>query len=160
MMEQAMRIPKFRIRTMMVAIIVVGLLVSGGIESRRLYRLSRDYQKRAARLADTEQEFRLNRKRDRDSFRQLLLQSRPDEREFKRLSDASIHRTLSPTEQSSLEKLKGVVRDLEVTAEELQSRIEWLDTLIAYCEPLKLKYQRAARYPWLPIDPDPPEPVF
>jgi hypothetical protein len=30
-------------------------------------------------------------------------------------------------------------------------RLEWH-------EPMRLKYERAARYPWLPVGPDPPEP--
>ena len=25
---------------------------------------------------------------------------------------------------------------------------------------IRFKYERAARYPWLPVDPDPPEPVY
>jgi len=30
---------------------------------------------------------------------------------------------------------------------------------IDYWRNLKSKYERAARYPWLPVDPDPPEPA-
>ena len=30
-------------------------------------------------------------------------------------------------------------------------RLEWH-------EPMRLKYEHAARYPWLPVEPDPPEP--
>ncbi len=32
------------------------------------------------------------------------------------------------------------------------------DRLTDYHTHLKLKYERAARYPWLPLEPDPPEP--
>jgi hypothetical protein len=31
---------------------------------------------------------------------------------------------------------------------------------IAYFESLASKYQQAARYPWLPVEPDPPGPSF
>jgi hypothetical protein len=27
-----------------------------------------------------------------------------------------------------------------------------------YCELMELKYRRASKYPWLPVEPDPPEP--
>jgi hypothetical protein len=30
--------------------------------------------------------------------------------------------------------------------------------LVAYYRELGVKYERAARYPWLPVEPDPPEP--
>jgi len=29
---------------------------------------------------------------------------------------------------------------------------------VAYWEPIRSKYERAARYPWLPVAPDPPRP--
>jgi hypothetical protein len=37
-------------------------------------------------------------------------------------------------------------------------RIAILPQLIAYHKALAQKYRGAARYPWLPIEPDPPEP--
>jgi hypothetical protein len=30
--------------------------------------------------------------------------------------------------------------------------------LAEYAHNLRMKYERAARYPWLPVEPDPPEP--
>jgi len=30
--------------------------------------------------------------------------------------------------------------------------------LVPYYQSLRRKYERAARYPWLPVEPDPPEP--
>jgi hypothetical protein len=43
----------------------------------------------------------------------------------------------------------------------LQSRegMVYLDRIAraaAYCDQLRAKYERAARYPWLPVEPDPP----
>ena len=35
---------------------------------------------------------------------------------------------------------------------------DWLDRRDAYYAKMKLKYERAARYPWLPVAPDPPVP--
>jgi hypothetical protein len=32
------------------------------------------------------------------------------------------------------------------------------EQMAAYHRALKAKYERAARYPWLPVEPDPPEP--
>lgn len=37
-------------------------------------------------------------------------------------------------------------------------RVERGDALAAYHAALRLKYERAARRPWLPVAPDPPEP--
>jgi hypothetical protein len=36
--------------------------------------------------------------------------------------------------------------------------IEMYDRRASYHHQLKLKYERAARYPWLPVEPDPAEP--
>jgi hypothetical protein len=35
---------------------------------------------------------------------------------------------------------------------------EWCRKLTPHYESLRLKYERAARYPWLPVSPDPPMP--
>jgi hypothetical protein len=32
------------------------------------------------------------------------------------------------------------------------------EQMAAFHRRLRIKYERAARYPWLPVDPDPPEP--
>lgn len=33
------------------------------------------------------------------------------------------------------------------------------EQMSAYHRALKIKYERATRYPWLPVEPDPPEPL-
>jgi hypothetical protein len=40
----------------------------------------------------------------------------------------------------------------------LSKRIDWYDRKTSYHRELKLKYERAALRPWLPLQPDPPEP--
>jgi hypothetical protein len=55
--------------------------------------------------------------------------------------DEHLRATLEPQERSAVEDRK--TRLLGV---------------IAYHEAMARKYDRAARYPWLPVEPDPPEP--
>lgn len=38
------------------------------------------------------------------------------------------------------------------------SRVEWIRRRAEYAVQLKLKYEHATRYPWLPVEPDPPLP--
>ncbi len=37
--------------------------------------------------------------------------------------------------------------------------MEWDETLLTYYEGLEAKYRRAAAFPWLPVAPDPPQPI-
>jgi hypothetical protein len=39
-----------------------------------------------------------------------------------------------------------------------QQRVARGEQMAVYHRALKIKYERAARYPWLPVAPDPPEP--
>ena len=39
-----------------------------------------------------------------------------------------------------------------------RQRVERGELMATYHRGLKLKYERAARFPWLPVAPDPPEP--
>jgi hypothetical protein len=43
----------------------------------------------------------------------------------------------------------GVMNDMRIWSKEEH---------IGFVRALRLKYERAARYPWLPVEPDPPEP--
>lgn len=46
----------------------------------------------------------------------------------------------------------------EAEKEEERQRMARLLRVIDYHSQLARKYERAARYPWLPVEPDPPEP--
>jgi hypothetical protein len=49
-------------------------------------------------------------------------------------------------------------RALGVAAEKERANAAHFERLAGYCGSLSRKYERAARYPWLPVEPDPPEP--
>lgn len=49
-----MRIPRFRIRTLMITVAAVALLLWGGIGARKMYRLSRYYRAKAAEMRAAE----------------------------------------------------------------------------------------------------------
>ncbi len=50
----------------------------------------------------------------------------------------------------------GNMDDIELAS--LKRRINILPQLVAYHRAQDQKYRRAARYPWLPVEPDPPAP--
>lgn len=110
-----MRMPRFRIRTLMIAVAVVAVILCG------------------ARLAKIEQK--------RKAFR----------------TRAAIHATYGRSFRDAYEKRTAVAFEFPhgpVFARTLALRLAWAE----YHESLALKYEHAARYPWLPVEPDPPEP--
>src|SRR5262245_29472428 len=55
-----MSVTRFRLRTVMIAVAIVGVLLALGIEARRLYRVSAQHRARAAILAFEEANLRAN----------------------------------------------------------------------------------------------------
>lgn len=115
----------------MVAVAVVALLIGGTLEYARLKRLSREYAGRA-----------LNARRAMARAKRSVGWSHEhwlaECRRFDQLEQASgnwykLVRPLSP---------------------------EQAKKLVNYWEPVVAKYDRAARYPWLPAAPDPPRPSY
>lgn len=64
-------------------------------------------------------------------------------------------RRIAAHHEAEVEKLVGRLPPEVVyghsSDDPIMRRLEWH-------EPMRLKYERAARYPWLPVRPDPPEP--
>jgi hypothetical protein len=50
-------------------------------------------------------------------------------------------------------------RQQEQSVDRLRQDVEWNETLLAYHQGLEGKYRRAAAHPWLPVAPDPPQPI-
>jgi hypothetical protein len=107
-----MRLPRIRLRTLMIAVAAIGLSIGGTIEAVRLVRLSRSYSDRAASHAAYD-------------------------RGWRAMADEYGADYRLPTHDARTISLREVT-DFHVK--------------------LRLKYERAARYPWLPVEPDPPEP--
>lgn len=126
-----MRMPRFRIRTLMIAVGVVALMAAGGIESRRLYRLSSYYRSQAA-TAKRAQMYRTSEC--------VRWEMRVKERQ------AWVDRSHGEVGPDSFVRRAIAIRDK-------------VSRQVDYWKNLKSKYERAARYPWIPVEPDPPEPA-
>lgn len=148
-----MRRPRFRIRTLMIAVAVVAIMVGAGIGGNRFYDSSKFYRSKAVWAGNLEKSSR----------------------------DAAFAHTLSFGIHGE-HATKAIRRRLEWAIEEYPDTIDLIDALLdqlaeeneaelrihedaqlftrkaEHFANLKQKYERAARYPWLPVAPDPPEP--
>jgi hypothetical protein len=112
-----MKLARFKLRTLMIAVAIVAALMGLVIEYRRLNRDAAKYRAWASEHAAIGQTLRWIIERDG--------------------ADAPID--ISP---------RPGVRSKRFTAKAVAEREA----------SLRLKYERAARYPWLPVPPDPSEP--
>jgi hypothetical protein len=131
--------PRFTVRQLMVAVAIVAVLWAFVRWAGEMWLLSQIHHEQAQRLASLLADHKSmseaaknnaqEAERDPISARRRFL-SNPDD----------------PDETS---------RDL---ASEWRSAIIINTKYIKYYEQLKMNYERAARYPWFPVDPDPPKP--
>lgn len=145
-----MRLPRIRIRTMMVGVLLTALLTAGGMEARRLSRLTNYYR---ARGRDADNQYKLTRSAADDAA-----SAHEECVEQVRISDASIKRVIDfahtqerPFLEAMLESNKRSVQSTRQAAEQMARHAD-------HYRRLKQKYEAAARYPWRPIEPDPPPP--
>jgi hypothetical protein len=136
----AKRSAGLRIRTLMTAVAITGAFFGGAVWGVRMERLGIDYRNRSADHAKREAQY------------QATVVQR--------------QRKIETTERL-LARLVGVIDGARAEAWRQNREAElqqWKDmkaahnTLANYHGRLRRKYERAARYPWLPIAPDPPEP--
>jgi hypothetical protein len=126
-----MRLPHFRLRALMIAVAVLGLTLGGAIEAVRLARLSRSYRDRAAFHAAIEESYRGTAARYGDGHKVKGFRASAD-----RHGDGD-----DVMYSMSADARMVPVRDI------IDSQVK-----------MRLKYEHAARYPWLPVGPDPPGP--
>lgn len=113
-----MRLPQFRVRTVLIGVALIAMCVYGGMEVRKSsYRRLAAEHANAAKLARFQALFTLS-----DRF---LPSKKYMARTFPNISP--------------------ITR-------------EWLIQSATHHEALAAKYERAAQYPWLPVEPDPPAP--
>jgi hypothetical protein len=127
-----MRPPRLSIRTLMAAVAGVALLIGGSLEIARLKRLSEGYTLRVM---------------------------------YARRLSAMPKATASWTHERWLAECRRIA---EKEKKEREAGSRWTYArgypperarkLVAYWVPMIEKYERAARYPWLPVEPDPPMP--
>jgi hypothetical protein len=120
---------RLTVRGLMAAVAVAALLIGGPLEYARLKGLGREYAVRAIRA----RRFMEGARRASGwSHERWLAECRPFDRyEQESGGRYTVARPPSP------ERAKRIV---------------------AYWKPVVAKYERAARYPWLPVEPDPPRP--
>jgi hypothetical protein len=53
---------------------------------------------------------------------------------------------------------KGEVRLINLTREQAEADVERFKRSAVHHDAMSRKWREAARYPWLPVEPDPPEP--
>ncbi len=120
---------RFTVRGLMAVVAVVALLIGGSLEYARLRRLGHEYAARA-----------INAKRSLGYAR--------------RSSDRSHERWLAECQRiDRSEQASGGWYKMGRPPSPERAR-----RLVAYWEPIVAKYERAARYPWLSVEPDPPRP--
>ena len=119
---------RFTVRSLLAAVAGVGLLIGGSLEFVRLTRVSREF---AGRAMDARRSLGRARIPAGWSHERWLTECREIDRSNRKYAPFQIGTPVSP----------------EVARER-----------IAYWELILSKYERLARYPWLPIEPDPPEP--
>ena len=128
-----MRYPRLRftVRRLMAFVSLCGIVMGGFIEIPRLRQLSHIYWVKSRRMAGREQMVRAGAAISRAAWVAQYQEAERVEREYTIGPPFSIAKPYPP---------------------------ERCVKLIPYYEALRRKYERAAAYPWLSIEPDPPPP--
>lgn len=153
---------RFRVRALMIAVAAVALVISLGFEVRRLLRLSNDYRMKENRAAGSEQHSRL------EATNYAAGASRNEEiatnlEKCKPTGDEQLDTRLIPAilktpAESRTEYLKEFVQHYQERARLLRQSERFYVARANYWAGLRRKYERAARYPWLSVEPDSPPP--
>lgn len=133
-----MRMPRvrFTLRRMMVAVALVGILTGAWLEASRQIRSSRRSRVRASGHRFEEALALKNHARAASILKRAI-----STRSFVDLGDFQI---ITGTPDDALASLKEAM-------ESFSRRVE-------YHRAMRVKYEHATRYPWLPVAPDPPNP--
>jgi hypothetical protein len=134
-----MRLPRMTTRRWMIVVMVVGLVMGAIIGGIRLKRRHEDFLYRAQRHENSMILLRMIRGRWPGPTRTV--------------SRSLLERTFA----EKPELLEGIAAYEQAIAL-AEQRIAWLERRISYNAAMARKYRHAARYPWLPIEPDPPPP--
>lgn len=147
-----MRLPRMTTRWWMIAVAVAAVLTFFGLEAKRLMRLRHDYLVNAAIHQQQKAFFTVENKR--------LLRAVAEFQQYARNSRLA---ALSGQDQDPVDEMMRA--DSKIHAEHFdayvlrfQAAAENGAAKAAYYGRLEAKYRLAARRPWLPVPPDPPEP--
>ena len=123
---------RFTVRWIMAAVAVVAVLLFAVVQLDRFRKLGVSYSRRAAELKSEEAYTRRNIQRT-----EVVI--------------ANIRARLEPADGKGEHRLRSL---LDEQRDQMARYAEYAH----YLAELRSKYQHAARYPWLPVEPDPPEP--
>jgi hypothetical protein len=147
---------------MMVVVAIVGVSLGVATEANRLLRLSGSHRAQAADHGRKREFLRLTRAMNSA----LLAETIEDRRDWRERMERwrsgpgpRVELVIGPGElkadwayfERTLGNLDSNIRSSASEIERSSRRLDYHDSLIS-------KYERAARYPWLPVAPDPPEP--
>ncbi len=145
-----MRLPRLRftVRRLMVAVALAGLVMGGGVWSYRMWRLSRYYSGLAQAYNTGENMYRQIGAMNFDL-------AQVDEKRSLQLWSpqfgAKLHKALREREEKPTERHgRSAAGAHDVLAQPKRTA--------DYFAAVARKYERAARFPWLPVEPDPPLP--
>jgi len=144
---------RFTVRSMMVAVAVVGVAL-GGV---RMHRLSRHYAKEARHNATLENILLRQKAIATTSARrnEELLSDRMGESLSDRKDDTGTLRLFRAYMRIEMKEFDAM--SMEYAAKKRKSAVKYARKA-AHFAALRRKYERAARYPWLPVAADPPAP--
>jgi hypothetical protein len=154
-----MRLPRFRPWMPLIAAAVVGLIVSSGITWSRWSRFRRrasDHallERRALLIADAGEGSAAGARRRAELERRMAA----EEKRLPAAGAGGASRSVDPSPVRRAADRDGVARWDRTAA----GWAEWSAghrARASYHARLRRKYERAARYPWLPVPADPPEP--
>jgi hypothetical protein len=163
-----MKLPRFRLRTLMIVVAIIAIAAYGDVLRRR----RAEYLRRAAALAMPEQASRGARdsnKKMLTEFKEKFEQRKDWERrnvdQLKRMAEDDLLSSETQAKWRDLQRMaEQSLGESEQRQDELTSSVNaeiarWSRSYDHFSA-LRRKYERAARYPWLPVSPDPPDPTF
>jgi hypothetical protein len=148
-----MRIPRFRVRTLMITVAVVAVTVASTIQVVRLWRLSAWYAAEANQAAFWEMTARGRAQAD-----QWAEESHLDGLRFAREELAKPMYRGPERKEFMADPLLRLAEYHESEARGSAERAAAENRVVEYWHARRARYRRAARYPWLPVPSDPPEP--
>lgn len=153
-----MRLPRFRIRTMMV-IVVIAALVGWGVQmvqrSAHASKLARKHRESEALYTQGE------RRKKADVERWESSVADEQQRIAKAEKNAAREDANEEYKKNSARLASEIRKTMDLSIDELQDQRKELarySEMRRYYSSLASKYELAARYPWLPVAPDPPVP--
>lgn len=157
-----MKSPGFRIRTLMIAVAVIGIGVAGYLRTVQCLRLRGEYRDRVvfhARL-----EYNANRQAAVSECARLLAQQRAvtaakAQVAARKAVEAEGEDSRAHAYWDGLAAMDRAVGNYaSKQADSWLRKRKQYETRAAYHSALAQKYTRAERFPWWPVPPDPPEP--